>query len=83
MFRCWQDRVAYDETRNPAALTAEAIMSRLAANQDLSEALRKQYVYKQQIYILTQVHPFLLPARETNTGGRRDAPGRQCLAVAG
>ena len=39
---------------NPAALTAEAIMARVAANQDRSDALRKQYVYKQQIHILTQ-----------------------------
>ncbi len=29
-------------------------MARIAANQDRSEALRKQYVYKQQIHILTQ-----------------------------
>ena len=29
-------------------------MARVAANQDRSEALRKQYVYKQQIHILTQ-----------------------------
>lgn len=39
---------------NPAALTADAIMIRVAANQDRSEALREQYVYKQQIHILTQ-----------------------------
>lgn len=39
---------------NPAALTAEAIMARIAVNQDRSEVLRKQYVYKQQIQILTQ-----------------------------
>jgi hypothetical protein len=39
---------------NPAALTGEAIMARVAANQDRSEALRKQYVYKQRIHILTQ-----------------------------
>lgn len=39
---------------NPAALTAQAIMARVAANQDRREALRKQYVYKQQIHILTQ-----------------------------
>lgn len=38
---------------NPAVLTAEAIMARVAANQNRSEALRKQYVYKQQIHILT------------------------------
>ena len=37
----------------PAALTAEAMMDRVAANQDRSDALRKQYVYKQQIHILT------------------------------
>ena len=39
---------------NSTALTADAIMARVAANQDRSEALRKQYVYKQQIHILTQ-----------------------------
>jgi hypothetical protein len=38
---------------NPGVLTAEAIMARVAANQDRSEALRKQYVYKQQIHIRT------------------------------
>jgi hypothetical protein len=38
---------------NPASLTAEAIMARVAANQDRSEALRNQYVYKQKIHILT------------------------------
>lgn len=38
---------------NPAPLTAEAIMARVAANQDRSEALRKEYVYKQQIHIST------------------------------
>lgn len=39
---------------NSVALTPEAIMARVAANQDRSEALRKQYVYKQQIHIRTQ-----------------------------
>ena len=38
---------------SPAALTAESIMARVAVNQDRSEALRTQYVYKQQIHILT------------------------------
>jgi hypothetical protein len=38
---------------NPAGLSAEAIMARVAANQDRSEALRKQYVYTQHIHILT------------------------------
>ena len=34
-------------------LSAEAIMARVAANQDRSEVLRKQYVYRQHIHILT------------------------------
>jgi hypothetical protein len=38
---------------NPEAFTAGAIMVRVAANQDRSEALRKQYIYRQQIHILT------------------------------
>ena len=45
---------AQNPQTNPAGLTADAIMARVAANQDRSEALRKQYVYKQQIHILTQ-----------------------------
>ena len=38
---------------DPTALTADAIMARVAANQDRGEELRKQYVYKQHIHILT------------------------------
>jgi hypothetical protein len=34
-------------------LTADAIMARVAANQDRSEELRKQYVYRQHTHILT------------------------------
>ncbi len=34
-------------------LTADAIMARVAANQDRSDALRKQYVYCQHIHIVT------------------------------
>ena len=34
-------------------LTADTVMSRVAANQDRSEALRKQYVYRQHTHILT------------------------------
>ncbi len=34
-------------------LKAEEIMARVAANQDRSEALRKEYVYKQHIHIAT------------------------------
>jgi hypothetical protein len=36
-----------------AALTADAIMARVALNQDRSEELRKQYVYRQHTHILT------------------------------
>lgn len=34
-------------------LTADAIMARVATNQDRSEALRKEFVYRQHIHILT------------------------------
>ena len=34
-------------------LTAEVIMARVAANQDRSDTLRKQYVYCQHIHIVT------------------------------
>jgi len=47
--------VAQSSQPEPATTppTADAIMARVAANQDRSEALRKQYVYKQHIHILT------------------------------
>jgi hypothetical protein len=35
-------------------LTADAIMGRVAANQDRSEALRKQYVYRQHTHIISR-----------------------------
>lgn len=38
---------------NDVPLTAETIMARVAANQDRSEILRKEYVYKQHIHIVT------------------------------
>jgi hypothetical protein len=46
---------AQDSSPQPveAPLTAEAIMKRVAANQDRSDALRKQYVYSQHIHIVT------------------------------
>lgn len=37
----------------PEALSAQTIMERVAANQDRSEAQRKEFVYKQNIHILT------------------------------
>jgi len=36
-----------------APLTAEAIMARVAANQDSSETLRKEYVYLQHTHVVT------------------------------
>jgi hypothetical protein len=46
---------AQDPQPEPAIgpLTADAIMARVAANQDRSEELRKQYVYRQHTRILT------------------------------
>ena len=34
-------------------LTADQIMARVAANQDRSEAMRKEFVYRQHIHVLT------------------------------
>jgi hypothetical protein len=47
--------VAQDSQSEPAVapLTADALMARVAANQDRSEELRKQYVYRQHTHILT------------------------------
>ncbi len=36
-----------------ASLTADAIMARVASNQDRSEQLRKEYVYRQHIHVAT------------------------------
>jgi hypothetical protein len=44
---------AQDSQPATGTLLADAIMARVAANQDRSEALRKQYVYRQHIHILT------------------------------
>ncbi len=46
------EQAAQPEPAN-APLTADAIMARVAANQDRSEELRKQYVYRQHTHILT------------------------------
>ena len=49
--------VSSAQSANPetakAPLTADAIMAKVAANQDRSEALRKEFVYQQHIHILT------------------------------
>ena len=46
-------RAAKEPGQADAALTADAIMARVAENQDRSETLRKQYVYRQHTHILT------------------------------
>jgi hypothetical protein len=47
------------------ALTAEAIMARVAANQDHSETLRKQYLYRQHIHIVSKKPGAKLMREET------------------
>ena len=37
----------------PPSLTADAIMARVAANQDRSDALRREFVYRQHVHIVT------------------------------
>src|SRR4051794_22020980 len=37
-----------------AALTADEIMARVAANQDSAEALRRQYVYEQHVHVVSK-----------------------------
>jgi hypothetical protein len=41
-------------TADSGSLTAEAIMARVAANQDRTELARKQYVYHQHIHVVTK-----------------------------
>lgn len=52
-----------ESAREP--LSADAIMARVAANQDRSEALRKQYVYRQHIHILSHKPKGRLQREET------------------
>jgi hypothetical protein len=47
------------------SLTAADIMARVAANQDRSEAARKEYVYKQHIHIVSHKHNGRLAREET------------------
>jgi hypothetical protein len=48
-----QSSATAQATTAEPALTADAIMVRVAANQDRSEELRRQYVYKQHTHIVT------------------------------
>ena len=49
--------VLFGQTAQPGAgndpLTADAIMARVAANQDRSQEMRKEFVYQQHIHVLT------------------------------
>ena len=49
----WPQEPASTPEPANAPLTADAIMARVAANQDRSEDLRRQYVYKQHTHIVT------------------------------
>jgi hypothetical protein len=55
---------SYGQT-TPAPLTADAIMARVAANQDSSETLRKQYVYRQHIHVVSKKPNAKLMREET------------------
>jgi hypothetical protein len=57
-----QKAIAADAT----PLTAEAIMSRVAANQDRTELARKQYVYHQHIHVVTKKTNGKLMREETS-----------------
>ncbi len=46
--------ISFGQTTDPGSLTADAIMARVAINQDKTETLRKQYIYKQHIHIVTR-----------------------------
>jgi hypothetical protein len=48
-----------------SSLTATDIMARVAANQDRSQAARKEYVYKQHIHIVSHKHNGRLAREET------------------
>ncbi len=47
------------------AVTAAEIMARVAVNQDRSEALRKQYIYRQHVHVLTHKPGGRLQREET------------------
>jgi hypothetical protein len=58
---CCFTGLAFAQTQNAvttapagATLTADEIMTRVAANQDRSEEPRKQYIYRQQIHVATK-----------------------------
>jgi hypothetical protein len=57
---CW-----YGQTAADPPLTADAIMARVAANQDRGETLRKEYVYHQHIHIVSKKPGAKLMREET------------------
>jgi hypothetical protein len=56
---------SYGRTAAAPPLTAQAIMARVAANQDRSESLRKEYVYRQHIHIVSKKPGAKLMREET------------------
>jgi|SRR5271166_684076 len=62
--------VAHGQSAQPEVqsepLKADEIMARVAANQDRSEALRKEYVYKQHIHIATHKPKSRMMREETS-----------------
>ncbi len=57
---------ACGQANSPTTLTAEEIMARVGANQDRSEKLRAQYVYKQRVRIVSRQGNGKLRREETS-----------------
>jgi len=57
--------ISFGQAADAGPLTADAIMARVAANQDKAETLRKQYIYKQHIHIVTRKPNARLMREET------------------
>src|SRR3984957_15852581 len=66
---------APQDSHTEPPMTADAIMARVAANQDRSEALRKQYVYRQHTHILTHKPKGRLLREETADDNVLPTPG--------
>lgn len=78
--------VSFGQTPDIPPLTADAIMARVAANQDKAEALRKQYIYKQHIHIVTRKPNAKLMREETTDYHVVPAPdktGKELLRLTG
>jgi hypothetical protein len=76
---------SYGQT-DASPLTADAIMARVAANQDSSEKLRKEYVYRQHVHVVSK-KPNAKQMREETTDYHvlptPDGTGKQLLLLTG